>query len=408
MIFKRYIYAGTVGLLILTMIVATSIAANRDFGKIDTVRIGVLCAVQNPSGQGMINSAKMAAEEINAAGGILGKKIEIVVGDTEGKPEQGVMAFKKLVLSDNVDAVIGPESSGVALAVQGYLSQYEVVNIGIMATPAYTENVRKDYNRYKYTFRTSVNSDRQEKWAFKFLTEFVHGQLGYNKIAILMENAKWVHDYAPVLKKDLEKAGLQVVYYEMFDLDVKDFAPIFIKIKSAGAQWISHVLAWSKTIPLIKAWYDNQSPPIGGINTDSQDSKYWEITDGKCLSEITYTYIARAPLTEKTIPMWDKYSKKYGTNPVWTVGFCYDDVYMLAEVIGQKKSVKTNDIINGLEKIKYNGVIHPETGFDKEHDILEGSCVMPMIQWQAGGKRTVIFPDRFKTGNYVPPPWWKK
>ena len=71
--------------------------------------------------------------------------------------------------------------------------------------------------------------------------------------------------------------------------------------------------------------------------------------------------------------------KKFGNTPVYTSGFTYDSVYMMAEVIKQKKSVKSDDIVVGLENISYKGVIHPEIGFDKQsHDLLEGRYVMPL------------------------------
>ena len=383
-------------------------AANRDFNKAETIRIGSLGPVQLVPGIGIHNAAKMAVEEINAAGGILGKKLELFIGDTEGKPEKGITALKKLVLEDKVDALVGCYSSGVALALQPYLPRYKIVYVASgTASIALTDNVKKNYKKYKYFFRNMINSDiRQQQWASKFLKEFVHGKLGFTKFAILAENTKWVQEYGPNLKKDLEDAGLDVVFYEMFDIDIKDFSPTFVKAKTAGAQWIAQIVSHAASIPLVKAWADTQSPPMGLCNVASMDSKFWDMTGGKCLGEITYNFIARAPLTDKTIPMWDKYVKTFGTNPVYTTGFTYDTIYMLAEVIKQKKSLKSDDIINGLENISYKGVEHPEIGFDKKsHDLLEGRYVMPMVQWQAGGKQIVIWPDAFKTGNYVPPAW---
>jgi branched-chain amino acid transport system substrate-binding protein len=350
----------------------------------------------------------MAVEEINAAGGIHGKKIELFIGDTEGKPEKGINALKKLVLEDKVDILIGCYSSGVALALQPYLPRYKTVYVATgTASIALTNNVKKNYNKYKYFFRNMINSDvRQQQWATKFLKEFVNTKLGYTKFAILAENTKWVQEYGPNLKKDLEDAGLEVVFYEMFDVDIKDFSPTFVKIKSAGAQWIAQIVSHAASIPLAKAWQDTKTAPMGLCNVASMDSKFWEMTGGKCEGEITYNFIARAPLTDKTIPMWDKYVNQFGTNPVYTVGFTYDTVYMLAEVIKEKKSLNSDDIVEGLENISYKGVLHPEVGFDKEsHDLLEGRYVMPMVQWQAGGKQVVIWPDNFKTGDYVPPAW---
>jgi branched-chain amino acid transport system substrate-binding protein len=396
--------------LLLALPLGQAGAADRDFNKAETIRIGSLGPVQLPQGQGIHNAAKMAAEEINAAGGVHGKKIEIFIGDTEGKPEKGITAMKKLVLEDKVDVLVGAYSSGVALALQPFLPQYKIVYVATgTASIDLTNNVKKDYDKYKYFFRNMINSDiRQQKWAAKFLTEFVHKKLGYKKFAILAENTKWVHEYAPNLKKDLETAGLEVVFYEMFDVDVKDFSPTFAAMKGKSTEWIAQIVSHAASITISKAWQDSQSAPMGLCNVQGMDSKYWEMTGGKSLSEITYNFIARAPITDKTIPMWDKYVKEFGTNPVYTTGFTYDTVYMLAEVIRQKKSLKSNDIIDGLEKISYKGVLHAEIGFDKQsHDLLEGRYVMPMVQWQAGGKQVVVWPDQFKTGDYVPPTWWK-
>jgi branched-chain amino acid transport system substrate-binding protein len=405
---KKHVLIAMIGILSIALTATGSLAANRDFDKADTIRFGSLGPVQLVPGIGIHNAAKMAVDEINAAGGIHGKKIELFIGDTEGKPEKGITALKKLVLEDKVDVLIGCYSSGVALALQPYLPRYKTVYVATgTASIALTNNVKKDYKKYKYFFRNMINSDvRQQQWATKFLKEFVNAKLGFTKFAILAENTKWVQEYGPNLKKDLEDAGFDVVFYEMFDIDIKDFSPTFVKIKSAGAQWIAQIVSHAASIPLAKAWQDTKTAPMGLCNVASMDSKFWEMTGGKCEGEITYNFIARAPLTDKTIPMWDKYVSQFGTNPVYTVGFTYDTVYMLTEVIKEKKSLKSDDIVEGLENISYKGVLHPEVGFDKEsHDLLEGRYVMPMVQWQSGGKQVVIWPDPFKTGDYVPPAW---
>ena len=113
---KRFLGAVVAGCLALLLTVIPSRAADRDFSKAETIRFGILAPVQMAVGQGIINAAKLAAEEINAAGGIQGKKIELLVGDTESKPEKGITAMKKLVMEDKVDALVGEYNSGVALA----------------------------------------------------------------------------------------------------------------------------------------------------------------------------------------------------------------------------------------------------------------------------------------------------
>ena len=316
MVGKRIGWMAITSLIILLFAVTTAGAVNRDFNKADTVKMGVLAPVQMPVGQGIINAAKMAADEINAAGGIQGKKIELVIGDTESKPEKGVTAMKKLVLEDKVDVLVGEYNSGVSLAIQPFLRGYKIVFVTTgCASIALTDNVKKDYAKNKYFFRDMINSDiRQQKWAFKFLKEFVNGKLGYKRFAILAENAKWTEDYAPNLKKDLEGAGLEVPFMERFDMDIKDFSPIFSKMKSLNVQWIAQIVSHAASIPMVKAWADNKPAPMGCVDVTSQDAKFWEMTGGACLGEATYNMIARAPLTDRTIPFWDNYVKKFGNN----------------------------------------------------------------------------------------------
>jgi branched-chain amino acid transport system substrate-binding protein len=391
------------------LVVTTAGAVNRDFATIDTVRIGVLAPVQMSVGQGIINAAKLAADEINAAGGIHGKKIELIVGDTESKPEKGITAMKKLVMEDKVDLLVGEYNSGVALAIQPFLSMYKVPFMATgTASIDLTNNVKKDYQKNKYFFRHMINSNRMVPIAHKFLKEFAHDKLGCKKFAILAENAKWTEDYGKDLKSYLEKDGLEVVLSERFDVELKDFSPLFSKIKNLGTQWIFQIVSHGASIPLVKAWQDNKPAPMGGANVGSMDSKFWGMTGGACLYEVTYNMIARAPLTDRTIAFWDDYVKKFNSTPMYVGGFTFDAVYMMAEVIKQKKSVKTDDIIAGLENIVYKGVLHAQTGFDKQtHDLLEGRYVMPFVQWQAGGKQVVFYPEKFKTGEFVKPSWWK-
>lgn len=392
--------------LAVTLIAGTCTAANRDFEKAETIRIGSLGPVQLSVGMGIHNAMKMAVEEINAAGGIDGKKIELFIGDTEGKPEPAITAMKKLVLEDKVDALIGTYSSGVVLAMQPYLARYKTVFISTgAASDTLTENVARNYKANKYFFRFMISSNNQEKWAAHFLKDFVNGKLGYTKIAILSENAKWLHEYTPHLQKDLESAGLEVVFYQMFDTDLADFSPTFASIKAAGAQWIAELTSHAASVPLVKAWQDNKPCPIGLVDVKSMDSKFWEMTNGKCLGHMTYNFLVRAPITDTTIPMWDKYVKKFNTNPVYTTGFTYDSMYMLAKVIKEKRSLKSEDIIKGLEDISYNGAMGTKLGFDKKnHDSGQGLNLL-MVQWQKGQKQEVIYPDTAKTADYVPPSW---
>ena len=236
MIRKKILWAVGSGWLGLLLAFTSAGAADRDFAKIDTIRFGVLAPVQMTVGHGIINAAKLAIDEINAAGGIHGKKIEMIIGDTESKPEKGITAMKKLVLEDKVDVLVGEYNSGVALALQPFVANYKIVFMSTgCASPDLTNNVKKDYQRNKYYFFDMINSDRQEQWAHKFLKEFVNQKLGYKKFAILAENAKWTESYAQNLKKDLEKDGFEVPFLERFDVETQGLLSHFFQDKEFGS-----------------------------------------------------------------------------------------------------------------------------------------------------------------------------
>jgi len=120
----------------------------------DPIRIGIPTAIQLQVGRDTQNAAKMATDEINAKGGLLGRKLEIVVADETENPEQGIAAIKKLTADEKVDVMIGGYTSGVTLAQLPHISRAKTIYIGVgAASPAITQKVKADYDNYKYIFR---------------------------------------------------------------------------------------------------------------------------------------------------------------------------------------------------------------------------------------------------------------
>ncbi|MBO0753598.1 MAG: ABC transporter substrate-binding protein, partial [Bradyrhizobiaceae bacterium] len=171
------------------------------------IRIGVNTAIQAQVGRDAIDGVKMAVDEINAKGGVIGRKLEMVIADegeaaTDG-PKVGIAAVNKLTSEDHVDVLIGGYDSGVTLGELPHIARAKTVflNIG-SASPAIQQKVKDDYNRYKYIFRVNpINSAKQSQALINFITGKLKGELGYSKISIIGENAKWVQDMVPDIKK---------------------------------------------------------------------------------------------------------------------------------------------------------------------------------------------------------------
>ncbi len=202
------------------------------------IRIGVPTAIQLQVGRDTQDAVKMAIDDINGKGGVLGRPLEMVAADETENPETGISAIKKLTGDEKVDVLIGGYTSGVTLAQLPHISAAKTIYLNVgSASPSTNAKVKTDYDNYKYIFRVGpINAAHQAREMTGFISGFVKGDLGINKIAIVGENAKWVQDLVPLLKKGATAAGADIRATEFFDAQTSDFSPLFSKIKDSGAR----------------------------------------------------------------------------------------------------------------------------------------------------------------------------
>jgi branched-chain amino acid transport system substrate-binding protein len=377
------------------------------------IRIGVNTAIQQQVGRDAIDAVRMAIDEVNAKGGVLGRKLEMIVAD-EGEaasdgPKVGIAAVNKLTGDDHVNVLIGGYDSGVTLGELPHMARAKTIFLGIgSASPAIQEKVKTDYDHYKYIFRVNpINSARQANALLDFVSGKLKGELGLKRIAIIGENAKWVQDILPPLKKGAEAAGLEVPLAEYFDVQTADFSPIFAKVKDAGAQYLILIVSHGASDVLIKQWYDAKVPvPIGGIDVKGMDANFFDRVGGKSIAEVSANFVVRAPLTPTTVGWWDGFVKLYGRPPVYSAPGAYDAVHIYAAAVQHAGSTDTDAVIKELEKTDYVGV-RGRVQFDPTHDVKDGPGFVNelFVQWQANGERVVVWPKALATGKMINPPW---
>ena len=377
------------------------------------IKIGVNTAIQLQVGRDAIDAVKMATDEINAHGGVLGRHFEMVVADegeaaSEG-PKVGIAAVNKLTGEDHVDVLVGGYDSGVTLGELPHIARAKTIFLGIgSASPSIQQKVKDDYDRYKYFFRVNpINSAKQADGLIDYMKGKLRGELGYRKIALLGENAKWVQDMVPMLKKGAIDVGLEVPVAEFFDVQTADFSPIFTKVKESGAQYLLIILSHAASDVFVKQWYDAKVPvPIGGIDVKGQDANFFKRVDGKAISEVSTNFVLRAPLTDKTVGWWDSFVKLYGRAPVYTASGSYDAVYIYAEALKRAGTTNADAVIKALETTDFVGV-RGRVQFDALHEVKDGPGFVNQlfVQWQQNGERVVIWPKSLATGAMINPPW---
>ena len=164
--------------VVLALVIGLSLAAV----AADTIKIGALMSLTGalaPYGPAIVNGAKLAVEQINAAGGVLGKQLELVIRDTGTSPDVGRDAASKLVELDRVQAIVGALSSGVTIAASSITIPAEVVLI----SPASTSPAIPALNDNDYVFRTVVSDEVQGVVMARLAVI-----LNYSKVSVIYVN----------------------------------------------------------------------------------------------------------------------------------------------------------------------------------------------------------------------------
>ena len=197
----------------------------------DTIKIGVQGPISGDwalEGQGFVNGVTLLADQINAKGGLLGKKIEIIQGDDKGDPKEAALVAQKMV-SSKVVAVLGAYNSSATEPASDIYNEAKILHI----TPSSTATKLTEKG-YKMFFRTCYLDDRQGLFAADFIT----GTLGKKKVALIHDNTTYAKGLADWTKKYLEEKGATVVFNDAITPKEKDFTSTLTKIKGLDPEVI--------------------------------------------------------------------------------------------------------------------------------------------------------------------------
>jgi branched-chain amino acid transport system substrate-binding protein len=193
------------------------------------VRLGVAGPITGAAaafGAQLKNGAEQAVEDINAAGGILGQKIQVFIGDDASRPEQGVSVANKFV-GDGVKFVVGHFNSGVSIPASEVYNENGILQITPASTnPTFTE--RKMWN----TFRTCGRDDQQGAVLGKHIAEKLKGK----KVAVIHDKTPYGKGLADETKKTMNSLGVKEAIYEGINVGEKDFSALVTRFRQQGVE----------------------------------------------------------------------------------------------------------------------------------------------------------------------------
>jgi branched-chain amino acid transport system substrate-binding protein len=389
----------------------------------DTIKIGVIGPMQFLQGKGHWNGATMAAEEVNAKGGVkVGNKkmkIEIIKADSNEflNVTDATNAMELLLTRDKVDFVVGGFRSEAVLAMQDIAMDYKKIFIGCGAAhPEICLRVAKDYDRYKYFFRgTPFNS--------KFLarTSFIHMatvgailkkslNIPQVKTAIAAEKAMWVDPMIKAAEGFIPKMGMEVAGIWRPSAVATDVTAELSAIQRSGAHMIFTMFSSSVGIPFARQAGELKIPSVQvGINVEAQKDSFWEATQkmGNYVMTLN-TYARDVEVNELTKPFVDTYIKRFGEVPTYTADTYAAIVYNLVPVIEQAGTLDADKLIPIMETRVYKGpggkVALMKTPEGQQlHDLKWGPGYLTSlgVQWQ-DGKLKGVWPLKWKATPEAP------
>jgi branched-chain amino acid transport system substrate-binding protein len=318
----------------------------------DTIKLGVVTPMSTGdfrSGKINVQTVELAVEQINAQGGVLGKKLEVVTADDEGKPVAGVIALKRMIAKEKVSAVVGLWHSSVAVAQEKVATQMQVP---MMLHYSWTDDLTAGHSDYVY--RVGPFNAEIAQLALPYISK------NFKNIAILYETNAFGSGFANYLEKIAKAKGLNV-YSIGYPQEATDLKPQLLQLKAKSPKpellVIAAVYEATNLIP-------KQALEIG-LAPEMQILCSWDWPTYPAFQEILgekgvgVTYATFESDKLKLSPLGEKFKKaykaKYDVNPPVFALFLYDEVMILAETMKRIKSSDPKDVAAGLKDTKFEG-----------------------------------------------------
>ena len=365
----------------------------------DPIRIGVIAETSSIAGAAIPNAAQIAADEINAAGGVNGRKIELVTYDNHSSASDSVRAFQRAVNQDHVNAVIGSYISEVVLALEPWAGRLKMPFI----TPGAASNeiskrVHDDYAQMKYTFHGYLTSAFLADSVCDAAKDLLVDGLHLKTAVVVSEDAAWTLPLDAEYMECLPKIGLKVLDHIRMSPDTTDFTPIFNSIEDKKPNVMITGISHIGVQPTVQ-WQSQQVPiPMFGISSQATSSTFWKDTNGATEGVIFQTdAVEGVAVTPKTNPFTEAYTKRFGVTPSYCGYTSYDDVYIIADAIKRAGSTDPDKMVDAMEKTDMVGTIGRLQFYGEKdkftHALKYGKDYVPglVVQWQ-DGKQKAIWP----------------
>jgi branched-chain amino acid transport system substrate-binding protein len=362
----------------------------------DKIRIGHLTPLTGflgALGEYAVMGAKMAADEINAAGGVNGRQIELMSEDSVN-PQVAATKAQRMIERDGVAMLMGEINSASALTISQVAAREKKL---FLNTGARSDSLRgKDCNRYTFHVDIPVTVMVNAEGQALLRDNLVKGK----KIFTLTADYLFGHDLAKAAKKFYDANGATVVADELVPTDVTDFSPYLLKIRQARPDIVSTNLAGNQVTNFVKQYAEFGLPyPMVGFNLNTADA--WAAGEGN-LGGIWPTVWHHELNTPGSKAFVAAFEKRYGKPPENHAWVEYVSVKILAQAMNATKSTDTDKLIAYFESGAQFDLLKARKGYFRAWDHQMMQEAYPFTVKPKGQAKDKY--DFLKFGDPVPAP----
>jgi len=298
-------------------------------------------------GEMVRDAAILAVEEINAAGGVLGRPLELVVLDDAGDPAQAVAVAHKLCEDPSIAAVIGHTFSGTTIPTLPVYNECRLAQLELGSNPRIT------VMGYDHVFRITCANDLIAGYAG---ADYVVDTLGINSVAVIHNKTMWGEAVATVFMKRCEELGVEITSFQGVDQNAMDFTPTLTKVNAENPEAV-YFAGYSES-----ALVRNQMADLGMdqyyIAAEATSSEYVDAVKERGIGTLAPTAAPPLDFRPETRKFTAAFIARWGREPEEWSPVYYDIVYALAAAIEHAGTTDREAIIKALHEIEVPSIVH--------------------------------------------------
>jgi branched-chain amino acid transport system substrate-binding protein len=383
------------------LVASTVLVASVPVAAQGPIRIGAslsLTGTYAKPGKYQQEGYQLCGKELNAKGGLLGRKVEFVVYDDQSMPATGVRLYEKLITDDKVDAVMGPYSSPITEAVANVTEKYKKVMVSPLAATTSIFKRPPDKKRH-YIFMVISPAEGYLEGLVDLATK-----RGLKTIAIVNEDTLFTKASASGTADAAKAKGLEVVFQEAYPKGNQDFSALLTKVKAKNPDVVAASTYFDDAVAITRQMKElDVNPRMLGVTVGGDLPEFYDLLKQNA------EYIYGATQWEPMLPypgqkeFLEAYKKEFGREPAYHAAAGYAGCLTYSEAVKRAGTLDSDRVRDQLLKLEMRTMFGDykvdEDGFQIAHK-------MVLFQWQ-DGKKVTVWPDALASGKlrFPTPPW---